>query len=169
MQRLISVFRPALFLSLFLLFACGNDNGGIPKDMVETRLLSHGMPVVVYTPPNPVIAKRNMTVQREISISKGKSYSLDVLESTAPTRDLAAVKSRLLFEVQGNPYFQKVISEDDQGFIYQTAIDSSYINYGFRYFFIQGDNEYVFQSGLGTKFELEDVEMMYNAVKNSPN
>lgn len=161
--------RLAALLIVLVIVSCGSDNGGVPKDMVETRLLSYGMPVVVYTPPNPVITKRDMTVQREISISKGKSYAVDVYESSAPTRDLAAIKSRLLFEVQGNPYYQKVISEDEQGFIYQTAIDSSYINYGFRYFFVQGDNEYVFQSGLGTKFELEDVEAMYQAVKNSPN
>ncbi len=163
LKRLVPV------LILLVLVSCGDDSDGVPKDMIETSLLSYGMPVVVYTPPNPVITKRDMRVQREVSINKGKSYAVDVYESSAPTRDLAAVKSRLLFEVQGNPYYQKVISEDDQGFIYQTAIDSSYINYGFRYFFIQGDNEYVFQSGLGTKFELEDVENMYKAVKNSPN
>ena len=137
--------------------------------MVETSLLSHGMPIVILTPPNPVISKQDMRVQREVSVRKGKGFAVDVYESSATTRDLAAIKGRLLFEVQGNPYYQKVIEDGEQGFIYQTAIDSSYINYGFRYFLVQGDNEYVFQSGLGTKFTEDEVRTMYEAVKRSPN
>ncbi len=168
------MLRPFVLLllvssSLVLVGSCGDSTSDPTKDMVETSLLSQGMPLVVLTPPNPIISKRDMRVQREVSIRKGKGFAVDVYESAAPTRDLAAIKSRLLFEIQGNPYFQKVIEDGDQGFIYQTAIDSSYINYGFRYFLVQGDNEYVFQSGLGTKFTEEEVRTMYDAVRLSPN
>ncbi|RLD18025.1 MAG: hypothetical protein DRI69_11070, partial [Bacteroidetes bacterium] len=62
-------------------------------------------------------------------------------------------------------YYQKIMSDDDQGFIYQTAIDSTYINYGFRYFRLQGDKEYVFQTSLGGKYTLEAVQQMYKAVQ----
>ena len=155
------------FLAVFL--ACSDTSKSAISDLVESDLLSYGMPIIVLTPPNPVISKRDMRIQRELSIQKGANFSMDIYESTAVTRDVAAIKSRLLFEIQGNPYFQTVVEEDPQGFIYETAIDSNYINYGFRYFLLQGDNEYVFQSGLGTKFTLEDVQTMYSAVKASPN
>jgi len=44
--------------------------------------------------------------------------------------------------------------------------DSISTNYGFKYLKIQGDKEYIFQTGLVGNFGLDDVKVMYEAVKN---
>jgi len=143
--------------------SCGEEKADTKFD--ELDLLPHGMPIVIHAPSDPVIKSMKLTVQKDLTVQKGADFSLQIYESDALVRNHAAIKARLLFEVQGNKYYQKIISDDDQGFIYQTAIDSSYINYGFRYFRLQGDKEYVFQTSLGGKYTLEAVQNMYNAVK----
>ena len=51
--------------------------------------------------------------------------------------------------------------KEEDGFIYQTAIDSSCISYGFRYIVLRGDLEITFQTGLLGTFSREEVERMY--------
>ena len=53
----------------------------------------------------------------------------------------------------------------DNGFIFEKKLSPDHLNYDFRYFKVQGDKEYVFQTGLIGKFSLEDVKGMYGAVK----
>ena len=68
-------------------------------------------------------------------------------------------------KVKNSPFFSEIIKEDDNGFIFKKTISEDRINYDFRYVKIQGDKEYVFQTGLIGQFTLDDVEMMYEAVK----
>lgn len=143
--------------------ACGEEKA--ESKFAELDLLSHGMPIIIQAPSDPVIKSMNLAVQKDLTVKKGPDFSLQIYESDALVRDPAAIKARLLYEVQGNKYYQKIVSDDEQGFIYQTAIDSSYINFGFRHFRLQGDKEYVFQTSLGGKFTLEAVQDMYNAVQ----
>jgi hypothetical protein len=143
--------------------ACGEEES--KSQFVELDLLSHGMPIVIRAPADPVIESLSLLVQKDLTVKKGTDYALQIYESDALVRNPAAIKARLLYEVQGNKYYQKIISDEDQGFIYQTAIDSSNINYGFRYFRLQGDKEYVFQSALGGRFTLEAIQDMYDSVK----
>jgi hypothetical protein len=104
-------------------------------------------------------------VYRVASVKKGEDYHIEIYESDAVSRDKAEIKSRLLDDVQSNPYFQKIVVDEESGFIYENAVDSNYINYGFRYLKLQGDKEYVYQTGLGKKFTLDQVEQMYEGVK----
>ncbi len=143
--------------------SCGEDKS--ESAFVELDLLSYGMPIVIHAPADPVIEKINLTIQQNITVKKGPDYSLQIYQSDALVSNVAAIKARLLYEVQGHKFYQKIMSDDDQGFIYQTAIDTSNINYGFRYFRLQGDKEYVFQTALGGKFTLEAVQDMYDSVK----
>ena len=69
-------------------------------------------------------------------------------------------------EIKSNAYFSKIIEEEEAGFIYSMVFDSTATNYGFKYLKIQGDKEYIFQTGLVGNFGLDDVKLMYNAVKN---
>ena len=155
---------------LFLLAAtslvamsCGEEKQ--QSNLVELDLLSYGIPIVILAPSDPVVESISLLVQKDITVKKGPDFALQIFESDALVRNPAAIKQRLLYEVQGNKYFEKVMSDDDQGFIYKTAIDSSYINYGFRYFRLQGDKEYVFQTSIGGKYTLEAVQNMYKAVQ----
>jgi hypothetical protein len=81
---------------------------------------------------------------------------------------LAKVKSDQLNTVKDTRYFSKIVREEEEGFIYESAFDSTTTGYGFRYIQIKGDKEYVFQTGLVGTFSLEEVENMYKAVKYQP-
>ena len=45
------------------------------------------------------------------------------------------------------------------------ALDSTNLNYGFKYLRIQGDKEYTFQTAMVGTFSLEEAKGMYEAVK----
>jgi hypothetical protein len=134
-------------------------------DLVEMDLLSHGMPVVVKAPEDALIEKMDLVVQQDLTIRKGDDYYIQIFESDARNNDEAAIKQQLLSDVQSNPYFDEIVENDENGFVYKNTIDSTYINYGFRYVKIQGDKEYVFQQGMRGKFSLEAIRRMYEAVQ----
>ncbi|MDX1478188.1 MAG: hypothetical protein R3301_10825 [Saprospiraceae bacterium] len=160
MKQVIWIWIGVGLLSAGLVTGCQDE--ARDNDLVELDLLPHGMPIVIMAPQDPLIETLDLVVQKDLTIKKG-DYFVQIFESDATTYDLAAIKSRLLGEVQSNRYYQKIITEDPDGFIYETAIDSSYINYGFRRVRLQGDKEYIFQTGLRGKFPLEAVEKMYRA------
>ena len=55
-----------------------------------------------------------------------------------------------------------VILDEPNGFVFETVIDSTLHNFGFRRIVIQGDREYIFQSGNGN-YTKEQAEEMYQA------
>ena len=133
--------------------------------LVEMDLLSYGVPILIKAPEGSIVESKDLLVQKDVTVRSGSDFSLQIFESDALTRDIGAIRSRMLTEVQSNPYFQEVIEEDENGFIYKTAIDSNYINYGFRHVRLQGDKEYVFQTAMRGKFTLEQVQRMKSAVE----
>ena len=165
MMNINSVRNLAACLAVCLTIACGSESNSV--ELVELDLLSEGMPVVIKAPADPLIETKTLGVDRVMTVRKGQDFYLDIFEASAVNRDKTAIKSKLLREVQGHPYYQKIISDDDNGFIYETAVDSSYINYGFRYFLLQGDKEYIFQTGMSGQYSLESVQTMYDAVSQS--
>ena len=134
-------------------------------DLEKLDLMSYDMPIEIMAPANAEIVKLDLVVQKDITVKKGDEYYVQIFESDVDIRNVSEVKERLLKDIQENPYFDSLILEETEGFIYKTLIDSSNINYGFRHIRIQGDKEYVFQTGLIGTFTLPQVEMMYNAVK----
>ena len=158
-------FRMAimLFLAGALILACSKKEPY--ADLVELDLISHGVPIVIKAPEGATVETMDQLVQRDITVKKDNDFSLQIFESDAVYRDPADIQQRLMREVQTNRFFQEIISEDEQGFIYKNAIDSNYVNYGFRHFLIQGDKEYIFQTALRGKFTLEQVERMKAAVE----
>lgn len=151
-----------LFSSLLILASCSQQEHA---DLVEMDLLPHGMPIVIKAPEDAAIEKMDLVVQQDLTVRKGDDFYIQIFESDAINRDRSAIKQQLLSDVQSNPYFDEIVESNDNGFIYKNTIDSSYVNYGFRYVRLQGDKEYVFQQGMRGKFSLEAVERMYAAVQ----
>jgi len=148
---------------LFGLFACQQDPMAAWK---ETDLLAYGIPVSVMAPDSVQIESGPLGPYQEVTLlSESEGYSIQVLASPANTTDLARLKAQQLAFVKENPYYQKLIREEEAGFIYETAIDSATVSYGFRYIVVQGDQEFVFREGLTGFFEREQVERMYESVK----
>ena len=131
----------------------------------ELDLMSYGMPIVIHAPENSQIKSMDLVMSQDITVINGKDFNVQIFESVADVRDVQEIKKRLIEEVRNGPYFKSILKEDIAGFLYETQVDSHYVNFGFRHVRIQGDKEYVFQQGLGGKFSREAIETMYSAVQ----
>lgn len=151
-----------LCLGLLAFWACKEEP---TAGMVELDLMSYGMPIVIKAPENPEIRKMDLLMTKDLTVIKGDDYNIQIFESEADSRDIGIIKSRLLAEIQRNPYFYAIIRDDPAGFVYESHVDSNYVNFGFRHVRIQGDKEFVFQQGLRGKFTKEAVMAMYLAVQ----
>lgn len=151
-------------LAIILMWACQRNS--TEQDWVENDLLQYGIPIVIMAPDSAEVNSSDLGgLIQDVTIKKGEDYYVQIYASGAETTDIAKVKSGQLSEVKSNRYFSKIVKEDADGFIYETVIDSTLTNYGFRYVRVQGDKEFVFQTGLVGNFSLEQVEKMYEAVR----
>jgi len=149
---------------LLLLAACQSEPGGGLK---ETDLLPYGIPVAIMAPDSAEIKSGELGggLIKDVTVRGAGNYKVQVFATQAETSDMARVKAGQLADVKSNRYFSRIVREEENGFIYQTAIDSSNISYGFRYIVLQGDLEIVFQTGLLGTFSEEEAEKMYQAVQ----
>lgn len=151
------------FLCAGILSSCNQDPSANWK---ETDLLAYGVPVSVSAPDSVQIKAGRIGPFTEVTmVSEDDGYSIQILASTAETSDMARLKSDQLAFVKGNPYYRKLVMEEEDGFIYETVIDSNTVSYGFRHIKIQGDQEYIFREGLTGFFDKEQVERMFESVK----
>lgn len=148
-------------LALVFLSSCRKDR----LDMQKLDLQSHGIPVTIMAPDSAVIQEKDYNFMRDITVKKGDQFFIQIFEFAAPKQDAAGEKLRQLTAVQEDPFFREVIKEEDLGFIFSKMADSTTLDYDFRYVRIIGDKELIFQAGLVGSFSLEDVKLMYNAVK----
>lgn len=157
----ISIF---VFSLLLLAFSCQQD---ADSGLKETDLLAYGVPVTIMAPDSADIRSIDMAggLIKDLVVKGKDNYNVQIIASTAETSDIAKIKADQLANVKSNRYFSKIIEEETNGFLYQTAIDSSHINYGFRYILVQGDQEIVFQSGLAGNYSEEEARAMYEAVR----
>ncbi len=157
--------RNAIILSAtitFLFVACKSDPASNLKPL---DLMKYGIPLTVLAPDSAKVETMDLIVQNDVTIKKGDDYFIQLYASDASTTDLKKIRSDQMEEVKANPYFAEIVSEDENGFIYKKQIDSTNVNYGFKYVKLQGDKEYIFQTGLIGKFSKESVMAMYDAVK----
>jgi len=147
---------------IFILVSCAGTD---MEDWVKLDLIEYDMPITVTAPPDPEIKTMDLLVQKDLTIKKGDNYYVQIFQSDASGTDAEKVKNALLKEVKNNPFFSKIVTESSDGFIYETLIDSTDFNYGFRHVKINGDKEYLFQTGLIGTFSLEDVNRMYSSIQ----
>jgi len=151
---------PVLLVVLLALFSCGDKKAN--KEVLD--LMKYGLPIQIQAPAEAVVKSDDMGFYKDVTVKKGDDYFLQILGTSATTTDLSALKGDQLNEVKKNPYFNKIIFEEENGFIFEKKIDSLF-NYDFRYVKIQGNNEYIFQTGLFGKFSQDAVREMYESVK----
>ncbi len=150
-----------LFATMFI-GACTQDKG--PK-WAPLDLMPYGVPLTIEAPDSAKVKTTDLGLIKDITVKEGEDYYIQLYASSASTNDVAKIKTDQLSEVKNNRFFSKIVKEEADGFIYETAIDSANINYGFRYIYLQGDMEYIFQTGLIGTFTQEETEMMYEAVQ----
>ncbi|MEL6717721.1 MAG: hypothetical protein AAFO82_17090 [Bacteroidota bacterium] len=156
--------RNFLILALaFCLWNCGSDS----PELKEYDLLEYGVPISIQVPVDSpkVTTGEGFLGEKEVEVQAGDNYDILISYAPATTSDLAELKAEQVANVKSISTFSKIVQEDDAGFIYESAIDSTALFYGFRYIRLQGDQRYLFQSGLIGTFSLEDTELMYESVK----
>lgn len=165
MNTLVRPLATSFLLILFFVFsACtpeGHERNWQPLD-----LTSYGAPISVLAPTDAVIKTGSLksVLLKDLTIQGGDHYDIQLFYSPAVTNDIAKLKNDNLQNAQSNRYFRKIVREEVAGFIYQSVIDTTE-TYGFHFTKLQGDLEFNFQTGLGKLFSLEDVQLMYEAVK----
>ncbi len=144
-------------ICLLIWVGCASGSGNL--ELIEKDLLPQGIAVTLQVPDSADIKVVDWGLQKDVTITDDW-YNLQIFSSQALKHNLENLKNEYLEEVKGGPYFTSIIADDTDGFIFETTVDSI-VNYDFRHFKIQGDNEYIFQGGLMAKFDLEQVKKMY--------
>jgi len=151
-----------IFLTITFIISCKSDP---TQGLEKLDLMSKGVPLAIMAPAGAEVLTEDFGVMKDVTIRKGDDFYIQILASNAVSTDKTSIIADQKADVQRAPFFSKFVQEDIDGFIYEKQIDSSNINYDFRYVKIQGDREYMFQTGLVGRFSLEQVEKMYEAVK----
>ncbi|MDB4443528.1 hypothetical protein N9157_03360 [Saprospiraceae bacterium] len=152
----------SFFITVVVFAACNNADDNYLK---PRNLLEYGIPYTILAPDSVDIKKENLVVQDEVIIKSQKSddYEVRVYFGEA-TKDVVATKGEHLNNLRSISVYSSVnvILDEPNGFVFETVIDSTLHNFGFRRIVIQGDREYIFQSGNGN-YTKEQAEEMYQA------
>ena len=127
--------------------------------------MPQGVPISIMAPDSAEVRVSDLVVQKDVTIQRGEHFYVQIFMSDATAANAKALKAEQLEQVKTMPYFSKIIREDDGGFLYENKIDSTNLSYGFRHVRMQGDKEFIFQTGLIGNFSKEDAEAMYQAVQ----
>jgi len=146
-----------------ILLACAAE---ATDNWKELDLMKYQIPVKIMAPDSAKVNATNLSgIMQDVTVrSPADRYSVQVLASQASTNDMARLKSEQLELVRDNRYFERIVREEPDGFVFLNQIDSTSL-YGFRHIIYRGDQEFVFQNSFDGTFNLEEIEAMYAAVK----
>ena len=134
-------------------------------ELESLSLLQSGLPIKINAPAGVEVTVDDLGVWKDITVKDSLDFNLQIIASTSTTFDKSKIVASQLSDVKSGRYFSKIIEEYENGFIFEKKIDEDNINYDFRYIKLNGDREYVFQTGLLGTFSEESVRTMYNAVQ----
>lgn len=146
-------------LFIALIFSCKSDP---TSGLQELKLLEYGLPISILAPEGAEVVADDLGFWTDVSIQKGEEYYIQIIGSNSNTFDQVKLKNEQLSLVKQGEFFSKIIQEDENGFLFEKKIGEK-INYDFRLIKIQGDKEYIFQTGLYGNFSEEAVRKMYAA------
>lgn len=149
-----------LLLIPFLFSSCQSK-----PEMPDLDLVKYGLGIKIKAPANTDVKVHDMGIMKDVSIKGGKDFYIQILNSEAINYSASKLKEEEKRDVMKEVYFSKIIQEDEQGFIFEKDFGNDKLNYDFRYFKIQGDQEYKFQAGLIGNFSEENVRIMYEAIQ----
>jgi len=143
----------------FICMACSNTS-----NLPDLDLMSKGIPLKIKAPENAIVAAKDMGIFKDVTIRTEDGFYLQITAGTKFQNDEAARKSEELNTIKQLNNFSRIVAEDENGFLFEKKQGDD-LSYDFRRIRIQGDDEYLFQTGLIGKFTLEQVETMFEATK----
>jgi len=146
---------------LLLIFAasCGSDKNANLKSL---NLLEYEVPLTIMAPDSVDILKQDYGMSQLVTVKSQKSgdYNVGILFQDV-TGSMEEIKNSQLGYIKGAYSDFKVLLDEPSGFIFETKIEPSIVNYGFRRIVIMGAKEYVFQNSIGGTYTKEQVEELY--------
>lgn len=156
-------FFLVLLASSLIVLSCKDKSGN--NKYPELDLLEYGVPLKINAPESSVVTVDDLGIVQDITVRKGDKFYLQIIAGTSYLNSLKEVVEKQKADAISSSSFSKIIEEDEHGFIFEKKYASDRISYDFRYVRLQGDNEYVFQTGLLGQFSLEEVKEMYSAIQ----
>jgi len=152
-------------LGVGILFGCNSE--GTPGAWKEHNLLRYDLPVRVMGPDSVKVTSNNLLFSKDVTIEGAleDGYGIQIFSSEASSQDPKKIKAEELAASKKHQFFDELIQDDDQGFIFSTKLDSANVYHGFKYIKVQGAKEYIYQNLSGRKYDLDDVKKMYKAVQ----
>lgn len=154
-----------LFLSFVVVMiglgACQSKQPSFPT----LDLLSDGLPLKILAPEDVVVTTSDLGIMKDVTVRNESGYTLQIFESDAKQLDIKKLVEELKTDVQASEFFSSIVSENENGFIFEKKIGEDYINYDFRSAKILGSKQYVIQAGISSKNSLEQAEIMFNSVQ----
>ncbi len=154
----------SLLVSMFFLISCQEEKGRLkPLD-----LSPYGLHLSILAPDSTEVSIKEYPMMRDISIRKDDHFHIQLFELESNGSDPVSEKQRQMTAIMKDPYFLNIIKEYDKGFIYSKQMDSSAIDYDFRYVRFLDGKQLIFQSGVLMPFALNDIEQMVEAIAIQP-
>jgi len=150
------------FILTGLLFSCASDPS---DDWVEHNLIGEGVPLKVKGPEDLEVKVSTLGTMEDITLKGKDDFSLQVFGMNVQTTDIEKLVKEQQDMILEEAYFEEVVEEWDEGFIYSYQIDSSELDYDFRHLRLKGDKVYVFQCGMLGRNTKEKVDRLVKAVR----
>ena len=149
-----------ILLCFCFLSSCSEPKSTYP----DLDLMRYGLPIKIKAPLDAEVKMSDMLLMKDVTVKKDE-YDMQIFSSEAMTPDATKIKAEQLKDQKSKSTFSKIIQEDPNGFIFEKFRSDSTLNYDFRYIRIQGDEQYIFQTGLIGKFSEKQVREMYLSVQ----
>lgn len=157
--------RPALYVFCFFLYIFSSCSQG-DESLPYTDLFSYGIPIEIPAPDSVKINSSEIGGQKDVVLEGEDGYKLQIFSSPAYHNETRAIKE-YKSEISNHPQFKEIVREEPQGFVYAFQLDSTTVNYGFRYIEIKSGKEIVIQQGMLGIYTREEAERLFEYALNS--
>lgn len=146
----------------FIFSACSPDPS---EDWVEHNLIGEGVPLKILGPEDLEVKVSTLGTMQDITLRGSDDYSLQVFGMDVQTTNIENLVEEQKDMVREEAYFEKIVEEWEEGFIYSLQIDSAALDYDFRQLRLKGDKVYIFQCGMLGRNSKEKVDRLVKAVR----
>jgi hypothetical protein len=134
--------------------------------MKETSLDSFGIPLILKAPDSTRIVSKSYASMDDITMRYG-DFDIQLFVSEAETMKASQLRWALMEFIREQDPGVQWIHVDIDGFIFKPGSPLTDEDFDFRYVILAGDQQLIFQTGIATQSSLEDVEWMYEQVREA--